>query len=57
MGYLRIVGYGILCSIALVLLVIMCAVLKNGAVTHDTGHDHAEGVVIRASASKASMAQ
>ncbi|TKC79232.1 hypothetical protein FAZ69_30710 [Trinickia terrae] len=46
MGYLRILGYGILCTIAIVLLIVMCAILKESVTTHGAGqHDQAEGAV------------
>ena len=50
MGYLRILGYGILCTIAIALLVVMCAILKENVITHGAGqHNQFEGVVIRSS--------
>ena len=51
MGQLRILGYGILGTIAVGLLVVMCAILKASIITRDVaGRDHAEGRVIRLSA-------
>jgi hypothetical protein len=50
MGYLRIVGYGILCAIVIGLLIVMCAILKESVISHGTDqHDQSEGVVIRSS--------
>jgi hypothetical protein len=50
MGYLRIVGYGILCAIAVALLIVMCAILKESVISHGADqHDQPEGVVIRSS--------
>ncbi|WP_206996372.1 hypothetical protein [Trinickia mobilis] len=50
MGYLRFLGYGILCAIAIALLIVMCAILKENVVTHGAGqHDQSVGVVIRSS--------
>jgi hypothetical protein len=45
MGYLKIVGFGILCAIALALLVVMCAILKDSV-----GQNRTEGLVVRSSA-------
>lgn len=50
MGYLRILGYGILGVIVIALLVVMCAILKESVISHGADqHDQSEGVVIRSS--------
>jgi hypothetical protein len=52
MGYWRILGYGILCAIAIALLVVMCAILKESVMANGIDqHDQSEGVVIRSSES------
>jgi hypothetical protein len=48
MRFLKIAGYGILCTVVLALLIVMCAILKE-SVPRDSAQDHAEGTVIRAS--------
>lgn len=49
MGYWKIVGFGILCMIALVLLVVMCAILKESVDSHDAGQGRTEGLAVRSS--------